>query len=148
MALLYHSISSSCRATIERWTLGLYPGLLKVVMAVFDLPEAMAVGRARICTHGAPATTRVEAAGYYLGSLAYYWVLATPTVALLFGVYLYISINWLYIHFDEAFSALRVEDFKARAGRVVCRGSRAGRKLREPSDPLQSTAFRALCAST
>ena len=47
---------------------------LKWVMAVFDLPEAIAVGRTAMCTAGGlAAVTRMQAAGYYLGVLAYYW---------------------------------------------------------------------------
>jgi hypothetical protein len=43
-------------------------------MAVFDLPEAIAVGRTAMCTAGGlAAVTRMQAAGYYLGVLAYYW---------------------------------------------------------------------------
>lgn len=44
--------------------------------------------------------------------LAYYWVLATPAVGFLFGCYLYIAVNWFHVHYDEAFSALRIPNFK------------------------------------
>ena len=76
---------------------------LKWVMAVFDVPEAIAVSRTAMCAAAASGgamgglgagLTRVEAAGYYLGVLAYYWLLATPTVGFVFGCYLYISVNW------------------------------------------------------
>lgn len=61
-------------------------------MALFDVPEAIAVGRAAMCAGG--AVSRLQAAGYYLGVLAYFWLLATPAVGFLFGAYLYISVNW------------------------------------------------------
>ena len=54
----------------------------------------------------------LQAAAYYLGMLAYYWVLATPAVGFLFGCYLYITVNWFHVHYDEAFSALRIPNFK------------------------------------
>ena len=54
----------------------------------------------------------LQAAGYYGGMLAYYWVLATPAVGFLFGAYLYVCINWFHVHYDEAFSALRIPDYK------------------------------------
>lgn len=54
----------------------------------------------------------LQAAAYYLGMLAYYWVLATPAVGFLFGCYLYIAVNWFHVHYDEAFSALRIPNFK------------------------------------
>ena len=47
-----------------------------------------------------------------MGMLAYYWVLATPPVGFLFGCYLYIAVNWFHVHYDEAFSALRIPHFK------------------------------------
>ena len=54
----------------------------------------------------------MQAAAYYMGMLAYYWVLATPAVGFLFGCYLYIAVNWFHVHYDEAFSALRIPNFK------------------------------------
>ena len=45
--------------------------------------------------------------------LAYYWLLATPAMALVFGLYLYLSVCACHVHYDEAFSALRLPDFKA-----------------------------------
>lgn len=53
-----------------------------------------------------------QAGAYYMGMLAYYWVLATPAVGFLFGCYLYIAVNWFHVHYDEAFSALRIPNFK------------------------------------
>jgi hypothetical protein len=44
--------------------------------------------------------------------LAYYWVLAIPAMAGVFGLYLYISLCFCHVHFDEAFSSLRIPDFK------------------------------------
>lgn len=48
-----------------------------------------------------------QAAAFYLGMLAYYWVLATPGVGFLFGAYLYVGVNWFHVHYDEAFSSLQ-----------------------------------------
>jgi hypothetical protein len=44
--------------------------------------------------------------------LAYYWLLATPAMGFVFGLYLYISVCWFHVHYDEAFSALRIANFK------------------------------------
>lgn len=54
----------------------------------------------------------VQAMGYYAGMLAYYWVLVTPAVGLLFGCYLYVAVNLFHCHYDEAFSALRIPHYK------------------------------------
>jgi hypothetical protein len=42
-----------------------------------------------------------QALAYYLGMLAYYWLLATPAVGAVFGLYLYICITWAGVHYDE-----------------------------------------------
>ncbi|KAL6778167.1 hypothetical protein ACKKBG_A17180 [Auxenochlorella protothecoides x Auxenochlorella symbiontica] len=98
------------RGAAERWTLGLYPGAIKWAMAAFDAPEAIAVSRDLLCA--GRELNRLQALGYYGGVLAYYWLLATPTVALVFGAYLYICVNWFGVHYDEAFSSLQVPDHK------------------------------------
>ena len=54
----------------------------------------------------------LQGAAYYLGMLAYYWVLVTPSVGFLFGCYLYMSVNWFHVHYDEAFSSLQIPHHK------------------------------------
>ena len=54
----------------------------------------------------------LQTAAYYGGMLAYYWVLATPTIGFFFGCYLYVCVNVLYLHYDEAFSSLRIPHYK------------------------------------
>ena len=34
-----------------------------------------------------------QAVGYYTGMLAYYWLLATPAMGFVFGLYLYLSVS-------------------------------------------------------
>jgi hypothetical protein len=34
------------RDRLERWTMGIYPGVLRAAFAVFDVPEAIAVAAA------------------------------------------------------------------------------------------------------
>jgi hypothetical protein len=102
------------RGSLSKWTLGLYPSGLKWLMALFDVPEAIAVSRTAMCAAGGSSVTltRIQTLGYYAGVLGYFWVLATPTVGFLFGLYLYISGNWLHLHYDESFSALQVAHHK------------------------------------
>lgn len=103
------------RRVLSTYTLGLYPNAIKWAMAAYDVPEAIAVARSAVCSAGGSiaSLSRLETIGYFVGSLMYFWVLATPTVGLLFGVYLYVAANWLHVHYDEAFSALQIEDRKA-----------------------------------
>ncbi|KAF9603639.1 hypothetical protein IFM89_037183 [Coptis chinensis] len=49
---------------------------------------------------------------YYASVFLYFWVFSTPVVSMVFGIYLYICINWLHIHFDEAFSSVRIAHYK------------------------------------
>jgi len=90
------------RRLLSTYTLGLYPNAIKWAMAVYDVPEAIAVARTAVCSAGGSISSlgRLEAIGYFSGSLVYFWVLATPTVGLLFGLYLYVSANWLHVHYD------------------------------------------------
>lgn len=100
------------RSRIEQWTLGLYPACIKYLMSAFDVPEVMAVSRTNICRRGMESLSRGGAAIYYASVFLYFWVFSTPVVSLVFGSYLYICINWLHLHFDEAFSSLRIANYK------------------------------------
>jgi hypothetical protein len=60
--------------------------------------------------------------------LAYYWLLATPVVGLVFGVYLYASTCVFGVHYDEAFSSLKVADHKALTRMHVTRCVRERRE--------------------
>ncbi|KAM7278840.1 hypothetical protein ACFE04_005974 [Oxalis oulophora] len=101
------------RARIEQWTFGLYPACIKYLMSAFDIPEVMAVSRSNICANGLQSLSRMGAAIYYATVFIYFWVFSTPVVSLVFGSYLYICINWFHIHFDEAFSSLRIANYKS-----------------------------------
>ncbi|CAI9763659.1 unnamed protein product [Fraxinus pennsylvanica] len=98
---------------MEQWTFGLYPACIKYLMSAFDVPEVMAVTRNNICKNGMDSLSRGGAVIYYASVFLYFWVFSTPIVSLIFGSYLYICINWLHIHFDEAFSSLRIANYKA-----------------------------------
>ncbi|KAK6130929.1 hypothetical protein DH2020_035331 [Rehmannia glutinosa] len=101
------------RARIEQWTFGLYPACIKYLMSAFDVPEVMAVTRSNICKNGMDSLTRGGAVIYYASVFLYFWVFSTPIVSLVFGSYLYVCINWLHLHFDEAFSSLRIANYKS-----------------------------------
>ncbi len=49
------------RQTVATWTLGVYPNCLKFAMAIFDVPESIAVTRSLLCqAGGAAAITRIQ----------------------------------------------------------------------------------------
>ena len=47
-------------AALQRYSLGFYPKLVQWSMAVFDLPEAIAVTRNTLCTDGAASVSRFQ----------------------------------------------------------------------------------------
>ncbi|WIA33540.1 hypothetical protein OEZ86_006664 [Tetradesmus obliquus] len=105
------------RAMAHRWSLGLYPGVIQAAMVVYDIPEAVAVARNAVCAAptvaaGFAGLSRLQLAAYYAGMLAYYWLLAIPAMGFVFGLYLYVCVCWFHVHYDEAFSALRIANFK------------------------------------
>jgi hypothetical protein len=61
---------------------------------------------------GLGALSRVELWQYYLSLAPYFFVLATPVVGVVFGAYLYVSLNVFGRHYNEAFSALRIASYK------------------------------------
>ena len=73
----------------------------------------MAVTRINICKNGMMSLSRSVLIMYYTSVFIYFWIFSTPVVFLIFGSYLYICINWFHIHFDEAFSSLRIAKYKS-----------------------------------
>eukprot|EP00210_Caulerpa_lentillifera_P006894 g6591.t1 len=108
---------------IQKYSFGLYPSVLKYFMTVFDVPELIAVGRIQICEAQGTIVnlTRLQTIGYYGGMLAYYWLLAAPAMGLVFGLYLYISCCYFHVHYDEAFSALRIQHHKGFCRMKICK---------------------------
>ena len=48
------------RETVATWTLGVYPNCLKYAMAIFDVPETIAVTRKMLCQSGVASLTRIQ----------------------------------------------------------------------------------------
>jgi hypothetical protein len=69
--------------------------------------------RNNICKTGMDSLPRGFVLAYYTSVFLYYWVFSTPVVSLVFGSYLFACINWLHLHFDEAFSSLRIANYKS-----------------------------------
>lgn len=73
----------------------------------------MAVTRSNICKQGMTNLPRGLVLIYYTTVFLYYWIFSCPIVSLIFGSYLYTCINWFHLHFDEAFSSLRIANYKS-----------------------------------
>ncbi|KAL3751228.1 hypothetical protein ACJRO7_012105 [Eucalyptus globulus] len=108
----YFPDPTGLRVRMEKRTGGLYPACIKYLMSAFDVPEVMAVSRTDICQKQMESLSCGVVAIYYASVFVYFWVFSTPVVSLVFGSYLYICVNWLHLHYDEAFSSLRVADYK------------------------------------
>ncbi|GLD93761.1 hypothetical protein PINS_up002366 [Pythium insidiosum] len=95
-------------------TMQLFANFMKLCMTIFDVPEMVAIHRIKICASpsGLADLSRMELWQYYVSLLPYYFVLATPVVGIIFGVYLYVSVNVFGRHYNEAFSALRIASYK------------------------------------
>lgn len=114
-----HQVFNVCfwcpRGTKVLWT------SLVLVVLIIDIDtlhgdyfsQVMAVTRNNICKNGLESLSRGGAVIYYASVFLYFWVFSTPVVSLVFGSYLYICINWLHLHFDEAFSSLRIANYKS-----------------------------------
>ncbi|XP_040998137.1 uncharacterized protein LOC121244173 [Juglans microcarpa x Juglans regia] len=109
----HFGLSNGTRAGIEQWSSDLYSTYIKNLMFAFDVPELMAVTRINICKNGMASLSRLDTIFYYGSVFLYFWLLSTPAVSYVFGIYLSICVNGLDLHYDEAFSSLRIADYKA-----------------------------------
>ena len=121
-------------ATLDTYTVGFFTWTLNMLSVVFDVPEAMATLKTKMCaaypSHLAsglldgsgPEVAQVFSArlslsrwqiiAYYLSTGLYLWVLATSLVSFVFGSYLYLMSAFFNAHATPAFSSLRVEGYK------------------------------------
>ena len=121
-------------ATLDTYTVGCFTWTLNMLSVVFDVPEAMATLKTKMCAaypshlanglldgsgpEVAPAFTarlslsRWQIIAYYLSTGLYLWVLATSLVSFVFGSYLYLMSAFFNAHATPAFSSLRVEGYK------------------------------------
>lgn len=82
-------------------------------LGVVDMPAHLSGARRAVCTleeQRAPVSRMVHFS-YLLFFVPYYWVIVTPLFSFIFGTYLGLA-SWAGRHFDEAFSSLRIADFK------------------------------------
>ncbi|KAG6672184.1 hypothetical protein I3842_16G045700 [Carya illinoinensis] len=109
----YHSLFQWYESEEESKYFGLINAYMKNLMFAFDVPEIMAVTRSNICNSGMASLSRLDTILYYGSVFLYFWLLSTSAVSKVFGIYLYICVNWFNLHYDEAFSSLRIADYKA-----------------------------------
>lgn len=103
---------SGLRARVEEYTFGLYPAVIKYFLTLFDVPNGLAMIRQQVCVDSIWSLSRLHIIYYYFGSLLYYWVLAAPICSTVIGVYLFVCVNYLDMHWDNGFSSLRNKNWK------------------------------------
>lgn len=89
----------------------LFTWLLPMLIWLVDLPMHVVEARAAVCAVGVESAPRSQYLLYEMLMVPYFWVLATPLAATIFGGYLALASLWGR-HVDEAFSSLRVENYK------------------------------------
>ncbi|CBH08850.1 hypothetical protein, conserved [Trypanosoma brucei gambiense DAL972] len=57
-------------------------------------------------------TNRVQVVLYYLHILLIYWLLATPLLSFIIGVFLFVSVHYFDLTYDASYSSFQIEDYK------------------------------------
>ena len=75
--------------------------------------QLLVVSRSNICKNGIKSISRWDKTIYYASTFVFLYALSAVALSIIFGSYLYICINWFNLYYDEAFSSLRIGDYKA-----------------------------------
>ena len=92
-----------------QWTFGLVPSLMRYSMLVADSPHTQAYLKNQIYCN---PTSEDYTVLYWTLRVCWYWVIACPVVATVIAVYLWFSLNYLGMHWNEGFSSLQHEGYK------------------------------------
>ncbi|KAF4655472.1 hypothetical protein FOZ61_007563 [Perkinsus olseni] len=93
----------------------LLPSALNTLaLSICDLPRIIATNREAACVSMAAgqALTRFDYAALVAPLVPYLWIIITPIASFIFGCYLSVSLNFLGQHWTEAFSSLKIQDYK------------------------------------
>lgn len=92
-----------------QWTFGLIPSLMRYSMLVADSPQTQVFLKKQIyCNPASEDYTML----YWTLRACWYWVIACPVVATVVAAYLWFSLNYLGMHWNEGFSSLQHEGYK------------------------------------
>jgi hypothetical protein len=103
------------------WTFGVVPTFLDSTMMVADSMQTQHVLQQQICSsstmaHAGPPVNEFEEnylrVVYWVLRATWYWVLACPVVSSIFAGYLWVSVAYLGMHWNEGFSSLQHTGFK------------------------------------
>jgi hypothetical protein len=85
---------------------------LEWLLRFVDFPSSLIRNRQPLCSMDPTFVTRDLVFRYLWRLFPFFWIIATPVAAQIMGTYLFLSVNWLGCHMNEAFSSLRIEDYK------------------------------------
>ena len=95
----------------------LWAKAVRVLLRTLDVTEGLAYLSWQVAgtqpAAYAPTATRFYIWLYYCHVMFFYWLLATPVVSCVVGAYLWFCVQFLDCHFDAAYTAFRIEDFKS-----------------------------------
>lgn len=97
-------------SVLDPYSFGLFSTLVKVITIAADVPGWASELRMKACVDPIVKLsnlTRAEHISFLSATVVYFWMIAVPMVSFIFGMYLVICVNYLGIHWDEAFSSLR-----------------------------------------
>jgi hypothetical protein len=88
----------------------------RTIVKVLDVLEGLIYFFIRVSSdrigHFAPGISRFDIILYYGHMLWFYWLLATPVVSIIVGLFLMVSITLFDTAYDPAYSAFQIEDYK------------------------------------
>ena len=109
------------------WSGGLVPAVLRYSMLLADSPNTVYVLHQQMCAGGESSSPSPLSSAdfilYWLIRAMHFWVLACPVVSTVLASYLYVSVGWLGMHWNEGFSSLQHTGFKSF---VRCRVNESG----------------------
>jgi len=97
--------------TIGTYTFGAIPEVLRLTFVIANSARTQTILHDRICSEDIP-NSEFDASYLFALRTMWYWVLATPLCAIVFGSYLAFSVCVLEIHWNEGFSSLQSFNFK------------------------------------
>ena len=92
-----------------QWTFGAIPSLMRYSMLVADSPQTQVYLKNQIYCN---STSEEYIVLYWTLRVCWYWVIACPVVATVVALYLWFSLNYLGMHWNEGFSSLQHEGHK------------------------------------
>ena len=110
---------------ISYWTAGVVPTVLRYSMYVADSPQTQYLVRSRMCNSSSSSSSTASSFSsksdldsdqltvvYFFLRGVWYWIIACPLISTVVAVYLWLSVGYLGLHWNEGFSSLQHDGYK------------------------------------